>query len=59
MKVDFEVLAKAHDGSWSYVAQGNIWYDLEVRQWVKFQTDSPNVKSSEELLEYKLNEDQI
>ena len=57
MKVEFEVVVKALDGSWAYQAQGTIWYDPEVRRWVKFQTVSPNVKGSEELLEYKLNED--
>ena len=57
MKVEFDVAVRALDGSWAYKAKGTIWYDPEVRRWVKFQTVSPNVKSSEELLEYKLNED--
>ena len=57
VKVEFEVAVKAFDGSWAYRAQGTIWYDPEVRRWVKFQTISPNVASSEEMLTYKLNED--
>lgn len=56
MKVEFEVAVKALDGSWAYEAQGTIWYDPEIRRWVKFQTISPNAKSSEEMLAYKLNE---
>lgn len=56
IKVEFEVEVKATDGSWAYKALGTIWYEPEVRRWVKFQTVSPNVKSSEELLAYKLNE---
>ena len=35
---------------------GAYWYVPEVKRWVKLQTVCPVARLSEELLEYKLNE---
>jgi hypothetical protein len=56
MKVDLEAVYQPLDGSRAYLQQATFWYVPEVRRWVKLQSVTPNRKLSEELLEYKLNE---
>lgn len=40
-----------------YRRQVTFWYVPDVRRWVKFLGSTPRNNFSEELLEYKLNED--
>ena len=57
MKVETEWTNQPFDGSRAFQQQATFWYVPEVRRWVKLQAVNPNRRLSEELLEYKLNED--
>ena len=57
MKVEAEWTNQPFDGSRAFQQQATFWYVPEVRRWVKLQAVNPNRRLSEELLEYKLNED--
>ena len=57
MRVDVEALYQQIDGSGSFLQQVTFWYVPEVRRWVRLQAVNPNRRLSEELLEYKLNEE--
>jgi len=56
IKLELDTLIQPFDGSRAYPRQGSFWYVPEVRRWVKFQAVTPKARVSEELLEYKLNE---
>jgi len=56
IKVEVERMVQPSDGSRAYQLQGAFWYVPEVRRWVKFRFESPQITNSEELLAYKLNE---
>jgi hypothetical protein len=56
MRVDVEAVYRNTDGSGAFVQQATFWYVPEVRRWVKLQSVFPGRRLSEELLEYKLNE---
>ena len=56
MKVELESTVHPLDGSRAYQRQATFWYVPDVRRWVKFKVVTPRVSVSEELLEYKLNE---
>lgn len=56
MKVELEADYQPLDGSRAYQQQASFWYVPEVRRWVKLESVTPNRRLSEELLEYKLNE---
>lgn len=57
IKVELDTVIQPSDGSRAYQRQTTVWYVPNVRRWVKFQGVTPKVTFSEELLEYKLNED--
>ncbi len=57
IKVEQESSVQPLDGSRALQQQATYWYVPEVRRWVKFQFAVPEVRRSEELLSYKLNED--
>jgi len=56
IKVELDSTVQPVDGSRAFSRQGTFWYVPEVRRWVKFQIVTPRASISEELLEYKLNE---
>lgn len=56
IKVVAEGLVQPLDGSDAWRQQTTFWYNAEVRRWVKVQNVLPKFTASEELLEYKLNE---
>ena len=57
IKLQVDTTVQPLDGSRAYPRQVTFWYVPDVRRWVKLQVFTPSVRSSEELLEYKLNED--
>lgn len=57
IKVVAEGLVQPLDGSNAWRQQTTFWYNPEVRRWVKVENVLPKFTASEELLEYKLNED--
>jgi hypothetical protein len=56
IRVDLEAVYRPFDGSSTFLQQATFWYVPEVRRWVKLQSVTPIRNLSEELLEYKLNE---
>ena len=56
IRVELDTMIQPLDGSRAYPRQGTFWYVPDVRRWVKFQIVTPRARTSEELLEYKLNE---
>lgn len=57
VKLELDSMVKPLDGSRAFPRQLSVWYAPEVRRWVKLQGETPRNKFSEELLDYKLNED--
>ena len=55
MKLESESVVRTADGRTPQF-KGTHWYVPEVRRWVKLQLVGPRGTTSEELLEYKLNE---
>lgn len=55
VKLESEFVIRALDGRAPQL-KGNYWYVPEVRRWVKMLVIGPGATTSEELLEYKLNE---
>lgn len=56
IRVDYESDTPRSDDSGVFRVQGTAWYSPDVRRWVKSRTEFPKSTSTEELLEYKLNE---
>ena len=57
IKVELDSMVQPSGGTRAYRRQVTLWYVPEVRRWVKNQIfTSPNSSGSEELLDYKLNE---
>jgi hypothetical protein len=57
IRVEAEGVTETFDGTAAYPTRGTLWYEPEVRRWVKHQFVFPNFTAGEELLRYKLNED--
>ncbi len=57
MKVETEGATESFDGTPPFPIRAVLWYEPEVRRWVKYQFDLPKSTRTEELLRYKLNED--
>jgi len=57
VRLDLDSMVRPSDGSRAFPRQVTFWYVPDVRRWVKLQGTTPKNRFSEELLEYKLNED--
>jgi hypothetical protein len=55
MKLETEFVIRSLDGR-APQFRGAYWYVPDVRRWVRLQVAGPGATTSEELLEYKLNE---
>lgn len=56
IRLELDSTVQPLDGSRAFQRQATFWYVPDVRRWVKFQVVTPRTRISEELLEYKLNE---
>lgn len=56
LRVEHENVVQPLDGSSPFPVQATYWYVPDVKRWVRFQLVTPKVTTSEELLQYKLNE---
>ena len=57
IRLDLDSMVRPSDGSRAFPRQVTFWYVPDVRRWVKLQGATPKNSFSEELLDYKLNED--
>jgi len=57
MRLELDSMVQPTDGSRGFRRQSTVWYVPDVRRWVKVLISTPKLNASEELLEYKLNED--
>lgn len=57
IKIEMDSTVQPANNSASFSRRLTSWYVPDVRRWVKLQGATPRASFSEELLEYKLNED--
>jgi hypothetical protein len=57
IRIEMDSIVQPANNSRAFSRQLTTWYVPDVRRWVKLQGVTPRASFSEELLEYKLNED--